>query len=166
LLEAAITGCQHTKPGSDSPSAASITVEPLPASRQKQAPVSITQTAVSAKSTVSSNPKVVVYYFHPTFRCAACIFAESLTHQVIQQQWQDALDQGVLEWRPVNFDLPENKSLKQLFEVDSSAVVIAAVRDGKTTRWEKIAQLWQEVQQPNSFRDRIDQQITKLFLDK
>jgi thiol-disulfide isomerase/thioredoxin len=118
------------------------------------------------QSAPSSSLRVVIYYFHPTLRCTSCLLAESLAHQVVQEHWNDALDQGVLQWRLANIDLPENQSLTRLFAVDFSAVVVASVHDGKHVRWEKISQVWEQVQEPDTFRGRIHGQIMKLLSDE
>ncbi len=121
---------------------------------------------LALQQNVGPNAHVVVYYFHPMFRCASCLLAESLAHQVVREQWKDAVDQGVLQWRLANFELAENKLLARLFEVDSSAVVVAAVQEGKPVRWEKISKVWEHVQQPDTYGELIHQQITKLLLDE
>jgi hypothetical protein len=133
--------------------------------QQGTAPNAHVSTA-SIQSAPSLKLRVVIYYFHPTLRCTSCLLAESLAHQVVREQWKDAVDQGVLQWRLANIDLPENQSLTRLFEVDSSAVVVASVRDGKPVRWEKISKVWEHVQQPDTYGELIHQQITKLLLDE
>lgn len=120
----------------------------------------------SIQSAPSSKLRVVIYYFHPTFRCTSCLLAESLAHQVVQEQWKDAVDQGVLQWRLANIDLAENQLLTRLLAVDSSAVVVASVRDGKPVRWDKISQVWEQVQEPDTFRGRIHGQIMKFLSDE
>lgn len=133
---------------------------------QQGPPVGVRLSTGLIQSAPSSCLRVVIYYFHPTLRCTSCLLAESLAHQVVQEHWNDALDQGVLQWRLANIDLPENQSLTRLFAVDSSAVVVASVRDGKHVRWEKISQVWEQVQEPDTFRGRIHGQIMKLLSDE
>jgi hypothetical protein len=148
----AIAGCHRAEPGRFSlPADAVMQANPGPLAVQHNA---------------APNAHVVIYYFHPTFRCAACLLAESLTHQVVQQRWKDAVDQGALQWRLVNFELAENKLLTKLFEVDSSTVVVATVRDGKPVHWEKTTDVWQRVQQPDTFKNLIHEQIIKLLSDE
>lgn len=134
------------------------------------------QTLVSSNSSMgsdqrtespeSSDLRVLVYYFHPTFRCAACTFAESLVHQVIEQHWADAVDQDLLQWKPVNFESAENRPLARLFEINASAVVIASMRFGKPGEWKKIDKVWEQVKQPQAFQGSIDNQIMKFFQHK
>lgn len=162
-----IVGCQQAGPGSSSPPAdATMLANPGSLAVQHGSPLSVRPSTSPIQSAPSSSLRVVVYYFHPTLRCTSCLLAESLAHQVVQEQWKDAVDQGVLHWRLVNIDLPENQSLTRLFAVDSSTVVVASVRDGKPVRWEKTIQVWEHVQQPDTFRDRIHGQIMKLLSDE
>lgn len=118
------------------------------------------------QDTASSDLKVLVYYFHPTFRCAACTFAESLAHQVIEEHWTDAVDQGLLQWTPVNFELAENQSLAKLFEIDASAVVIVSIHHGQDAEWKMIGQVWKQVEQPQAFQDLVDNQILEFLKRK
>ena len=167
LWVTALVGCQQAERGrSCSPADATMrTTAGSLAAQQGSAPNVHVSTA-SIQSAPSSKLRVVIYYFHPTLRCTSCLLAESLAHQVVQEHWNDALDQGVLQWRLANIDLPENQSLTRLFAVDSSAVVAASVRDGKPVRWEKISQVWEQVQEPDTFRGRIHGQIMKLLSDE
>lgn len=113
----------------------------------------------------SSKLRVIVYYFHPTFRCTACTFAESLVHQVIEQRWADAVAQGLLQWGPANFELAENRPLAKLYEIDASAVVIASIYQGKIVKWDKISKIWEQEKQPETFQDLIDDQILVFMRD-
>ena len=162
-----IAGCQRGDLGRASlPADATFhTTTGFVAVQQDSAPNTHTSTA-SIQGVPISNFQMVIYYFHPTFRCAACLLAESLAHQVVQEQWKDAVNQGVLQWRLVNIDLPENQKLTQLFEVDSSAVVVTSVRDGKPVRWEKTIEVWEKVKQPDTFTEHINGQIMKFLLDE
>jgi hypothetical protein len=137
-----------------------------PVTVQQDSAVNVRLSTGPIQSAPSSSLRVVIYYFHPTLRCTSCLLAESLAHQVVQEQWKDAVDQGVLQWRLANIDLAENQLLTRLFAVDSSAVVVASVRDGKPVLWDKISQVWEQVQEPDTFRGRIHGQIMKLLSDK
>ncbi len=167
LWATAVAGCHRAEPGRSSlPADATMRADSgFTAVGQASAPKKDVDASV-VQGAASSDLRVVIYYFHPTFRCAACLLAESLAHQVVQEKWNDAVDQGALQWRLVNFDVAENKLLTRLFEVDSSAVVVAAVRGDKPIRWEKISQVWQRVQQPDTYRELIHEQIMKLLSDE
>lgn len=167
LWVTAIGGCQQPGPGSCSPAAnATMEANRGPVTVQQDSAVNVRLSTGPIQSAPSSSLRVVIYYFHPTLRCTSCLLAESLAHQVVQEQWKDAVDQGVLQWRLANIDLAENQLLTRLFAVDSSAVVVASVRDGKPVLWDKISQVWEQVQEPDTFRGRIHGQIMKLLSDK
>ncbi len=58
---------------------------------------------VFAKDDKSAS-KVVVYYFHGTFRCYSCNMIEKNTKEAIEESFKDALASGKLEFKPVNVD--------------------------------------------------------------
>ena len=162
-----MAGCQQAERGRPcSPADATVRANPGSLAVQQDSAPNVQVSAAWIQSAPSSSLRVVIYYFHPTLRCTSCLLAESLAHQVVQEQWKDAVDQGVLQWRLANIDLPENQSLTRLFEVNSSAVVVASVRDGKPVRWDKIGQVWEHVQEPDTFRDRIHGQIMKFLSEE
>lgn len=162
-----IAGCQPVERSRYSlPADATMRANPGSLAVQQASPVNVRMSTSPIQRAPSSSLRVIIYYFHPTLRCTSCLLAESLAHQVVQEQWKDAVDEGVLQWRLVNIDLPENQPLTRLFEVDSSAVVVASVQDGKPIRWEKISQVWEQVQEPDTFRGRIHGQIMKLLSDE
>jgi hypothetical protein len=167
LWVTALVGCQQAERGrSCSPADATMRANPGSLAVQQASPVNVRLSTSPIQSAPSSNIRVVIYYFHPTLRCTSCLLAESLAHQVVQEQWKDAVDQGVLQWRLANIDLAENQLLTRLFAVDSSAVVVASVRDGKPVLWEKISQVWEQVQEPDTFRGRIHGQIMKFLSEE
>jgi len=98
---------------------------------------------------------VTVYYFHSTQRCETCLEIERFAGEILQERFPQELASGQLSWRPVNIDLPENSHF--IFDYDLAANALVVVRDGQGARndWEKLPDVWKEIQNPGQFRTKL-----------
>lgn len=65
------------------------------------------------KTESSSSLKVIAYYFHVTVRCITCRTIERYSKEAIDRRFPEELKKGVIEWRPVNVHLLENRHFIQ-----------------------------------------------------
>lgn len=86
--------------------------------------------------------KVIAYYFHATDRCESCRKIEAFTDEAIRKGFADELKNGILEWRRVNVDEPENEHFNEDYELYTRAVVLSDVRHGKEVRWKNLENVW------------------------
>lgn len=86
--------------------------------------------------------RVVVYYFHGTYRCKTCMRIEALTRQAVQQDFADELKQGRVELRVVNVEEPANRHFIQDYGLYTKAVVVVDYRDQRQLRWQNLDQIW------------------------
>ncbi|MBN2253386.1 MAG: hypothetical protein JW701_06780, partial [Kosmotogaceae bacterium] len=50
----------------------------------------------------------VLYYFHGTIRCKACLDMEAYAKEALETHFNSQYKAGTLRWEVVNIDLPEN----------------------------------------------------------
>ncbi len=82
--------------------------------------------------TVQSNytdEKVVVYYFRTTFRCWQCNMIESNTNKLIEDEYKQYLESGLLEWQVIDF--LKNSELSSKYNIVGNTVVIVRFGDGE-----------------------------------
>ncbi len=103
--------------------------------------------------------KVVVTYLHTTFRCATCNEIERLTKVLVETEFGEELKAGRIEWREVNFQ--EDEALAKRYEVVSSCVVVADVRAGKETGFQRLDDVWTRYQNPADFDEYVGAAIRK-----
>jgi hypothetical protein len=107
---------------------------------------------------VSSGQQVAVYYLHSTFRCATCNTIESMTRELLEQSYRQQLADGEIVW--IEADFQENEALARQFEVAASCVVVAYMRDGEVTDYQRLDEVWTFMKVPEAFNlyvgDAID----------
>jgi hypothetical protein len=135
--------------------AVSVSGEPAsaPESRSLKGTVAEQQTPpLSSQIAVKSgNSKVVVYYFHGTFRCTTCRTIEKYSHDAIQQYFSKELDNGKLEFKPLNVEDAENRHYIQDYQLFSRSLVLSLVTNGKETKWKNLTDIWNLVSDKEKF---------------
>lgn len=116
--------------------------EPRPASAE-----------ASATTQPTKSEKVLVYYMHQTFRCVTCNQIEAMAHNVVKTDFASEVANGTIEWRAENFQ--KNEELAKRYNVVSSSVVVARVKDGKEIAHETLDGVWTLVDKPTDFREYV-----------
>jgi hypothetical protein len=87
--------------------------------------------------------RIQVFYFHRTIRCTGCINVEEGTFEAVSIDHRAEVDNGTLEWRSIDFDLPENKLYAGLYDLYSQELILVEIKNGAIARSSKIADVWQ-----------------------
>ncbi len=98
-----------------------------------------------------SQPKVVAYYFHVTIRCVTCRTIESYAREAIEKGFAKEMKNGVVEWRPVNVQLPQNRHFVSDYHLYTRSLVLSRVRDGKQLEWRNLEKVWELVSKKADF---------------
>jgi hypothetical protein len=109
---------------------------------------------VAVKATPPAH-KVVAYYFHGTRRCRKCLAIEAYTKEAIEKGFPSQLGSGVLEFRAVNVDEPENGHFIGDYELTTKSVVLSDLREGAEERWKNLDLVWEYVGDKEVFIDYI-----------
>ena len=96
----------------------------------------------AAPAAVKPASKVVVYYFHGSYRCKSCTTIEALTRQAVQQKFASELKQGRVELRVVNVEEPANRHFIQDYKLYTKSVVVAEYQGQRQLRWQNLDQVW------------------------
>lgn len=110
-----------------------------------------------SEDTEQVKDKVVVYYMHATFRCFTCNSIESMAKEVVENDFSDAMADGRLEWRTVNFQ--ENMALGRRYGVGTSTLVVVKIQDGKEVDFKRLDEVWTKVNDPAAFKSYVDETI-------
>lgn len=86
--------------------------------------------------------KVEVFLFHATQRCPTCIRIGQLAKATAKERFSEQIKSGEIEFREINIDFPENKSLAEKFQAGGSALFINAIKDGQNNI-EEDTMVWQ-----------------------
>ena len=106
--------------------------------------------------------KVQVFLFHATQRCATCIAIGKLAGETVDEYFQPELEDGKIEFREINIDLPENRGLAQKFQASGSSLFINAIYNSQ----DNISQdtrVWRLTQDEAQFKSYLKVKIKELL---
>lgn len=84
-----------------------------------------------------SGDRTVVFYMHATFRCATCNRVESTAQTLIATEFSGPVNDGSLEWVPVDFQ--QNEELADRYTVSGNMIVVVRFKDGKEVCRKRLA---------------------------
>ena len=105
--------------------------------------------------------KLIVYYFHGDFRCQTCTTIEQQTKEAILQNFKEAVDNGKIEIKVVNYDIKENKHFKKDYGLFTKSVVLSLVQSGQETSFNNLQNVWQLVRNKEKFGEYIKRETQK-----
>ncbi len=114
--------------------------------------------------TMLRTERIVAYYFHGTTRCPKCVQLETLTREAIESGFAAQLSDGRLEWRAVDYDLPENGHYRHDFRLAGPCLVVARVRADRPIEWRRLPDVWDDLGDWPKFFEYVQRQVQE-FLD-
>ena len=107
----------------------------------------------AATAPADTGAKVIVYYMHPTRRCATCSRIEKMSRDVVEREFAEQLRDGRVEWRVVNYQ--EEEDLAERYKVASSSLVVVEVRNGRQAGFERLDDVWALGGDPGAFGEYV-----------
>jgi hypothetical protein len=97
----------------------------------------LSSTGSQKKDQVSINkgdlPKVEIYNFHVTNRCASCIAIEEATTKTLNNYFANEMKQGRIKRQILNVDDNANKTVSEKYQAFGSSVFVTRIFKGKET---------------------------------
>ena len=106
--------------------------------------------------------KVEVINFHATQRCASCSALGEYSEATVYEFFQPELRDGLIEFKSVNVDLPENKEIAQKYQARGSSLYINAIYDGQDHIEEEVA-VWRLLSNDQQFKNYLKNKIEGLL---
>jgi len=88
-------------------------------------------------------PRVIAYYFHGTTRCVTCKKIEAFAREAIGESFPDAIKDGRLEVRSVDYEEPENEHFLDDYRLPSLSLVLVDPRMKGPSSWKILQGVWQ-----------------------
>jgi hypothetical protein len=105
---------------------------------------------------------VVAYYFHTSHRCPTCRTIEANGQAALA----DAVRDGRVEWRVVNFDEAANKHFAQDYELAFASLVLVASDGQSPPLWKHLDRVWELYDDPPAFARYVQQELTAFTGDR
>ena len=103
--------------------------------------------------------RVVVYYFHGSFRCPTCNAMEKYSREAIETNYGDALKAGELEFMAVNVEDRGNEHFVKDYGLYTKALILSLVKDGKEVRSKNLNKIWELAKNKKKFVDYVAVEI-------
>ena len=107
----------------------------------------------------SEREKVIVYYFHGTYRCPSCTKIEKWSYEAIKDFFPKELKEDRLLWKPVNVEKPENRHFIQEYSLFTKSLIITRVKGEKQTKWENLDKVWRYLGDQEKFFAYVTQKV-------
>ena len=86
--------------------------------------------------------RIIAYYFLGNVRCSSCRKIEEVARKTIEGSFGREVSDGRLRFLAVNVDQPENRHFIEEFRLESAALVLVEMRDGKPVGWKSLPDVW------------------------
>lgn len=112
----------------------------------------------------STQPKVIIYYFHATDRCHTCKEIEAKTKMVMTQNFRDEIINGTVKFEEYCFEAPKNKDLvDKYFAYGSTLMIVYPENEEKNIDFTESAFQY-VVNKPEKFKEELAKEIDKLIV--
>ena len=108
--------------------------------------------------------KVIAYYFHSDVRCPSCLKIEKYSREAIETKFAGALEDGILEWKLVNTDKPENSHFIGDYQLFTKSLVIVDFVEGKQVQWKNLEKVWDLLGDKDAFTKYVQNEV-KAYLE-
>ena len=111
---------------------------------------------------LSPAEKIEVLHFHVTKQCWTCITVGQYVLETIKERFPEEYKNGIIVFRDVNGDLPENKELVMKYKAGNLSLLINATVDGEENISEDVT-VWRLVGNEMQFKNYFEGKIKKLL---
>ncbi len=110
--------------------------------------------------------RVIVYYFHTTYRCPACTRIENYTREAVETGFAEELKNGRVEFHAINVEKQGNKHYVKDYKLHTKSVVVSDIRDGKEARWKNLKKVWRLLRNKETFFKYIRDEVNSYLQGK
>ena len=96
----------------------------------------------AAADSMSVVPRLVVYYFHTTQRCASCRKLEAYAKEAVDTGFPAELKAGRVVWRVVNVEEAGNEHFVKDYQLYTKSLVLVEEGEDGQTRWKNLEKVW------------------------
>lgn len=124
----------------------------------------VSDAAEKEAETPSEREKIIVYYFHGTYRCPSCTKIENWSYEAIKASFPKALQEDRLLWKPVNVDKPENRHFITEYSLVTKSLIITKVKGEKQAKWKNLDKVWLLLRDQEKFFAYVTQEV-RTYMD-
>ncbi|MFH1597894.1 MAG: nitrophenyl compound nitroreductase subunit ArsF family protein [Patescibacteria group bacterium] len=120
--------------------------------------------SVESSSVDLGADRIEVVHFHATQQCWSCITVGELALKTIQEKFPEEYKNGLIVFKDINGELPENKNIVIKYQASGSSLFINAITNGSDNIQEDTT-VWRYVSNETQFINYLEN-ILKTLLGK
>ncbi len=120
---------------------------------------------ITASSAFCDNAKVIVYYFHGSFRCPTCRNLEQYAKEAIENNFKKELAKGNLIFKAVNVEEKENEHFVKDYQLYTKSLVLSLVKDDKEVKYKNLDKIWEYVRNKMQYTDYVKNEVENFLKD-
>lgn len=109
-------------------------------------------------------PQFIAYYFYTSKRCGPCERIEQWSKEAIEQNFEDEIAAGKLQWRAINVEKPGNKHFIKDFQLHTKSVIITQQKNGKAEDFTNLEKVWRLYRDKEKYFDYVASR-TRQFME-
>jgi hypothetical protein len=117
-------------------------------------------------NTDSFKSKIIAYYFHGTHRCTTCLTIERYSREAIEKYFSEEIREGILEFKALNVEEPENRHYIQDYQLYTKSLVLALYKDDKQLKWKNLSEVWSYVGDKEKFYQFVKDETERFLQGK
>lgn len=118
-----------------------------------------------ANAAFGESGKVVIYYFHGSFRCPTCHKLEQYSKEAIQENFKNQIAKGTLEFKTVNVEEKGNEHFVNDYKLYTKSLVISKIENSKEAEHKNLTKIWEYVRNKEKFFDYVTAEV-KSYLEE
>ncbi len=120
---------------------------------------------INASSAFCDNGKIIVYYFHGSFRCPTCRNLEQYAKQTIQNNFKKELAEAKIIFKTVNVEEKENEHFVNDYQLYTKSLVLSLVKDNKEVKYKNLDKIWEYVRNKMQYTDYVKSEAENFLKD-
>ncbi len=109
--------------------------------------------------------KVIVYYFHGSFRCFTCTNMEKYSREAVEANFKDAVVSGKVEFKEINVEDQGNEHFVDNYKLYTKSLILSLVKDGKEVKYKNLDKIWEYARNKFQFIDYVTRELNEFMKD-
>lgn len=122
---------------------------------QNNEPVQQGKQVVTQKEHGTPN-KIVVYYFHTSYRCQTCNLFQKLTQEVLDTRFKGYDKDDKIIFKVINIEEKANEHFVTHYKLVTKSLVLSLKEDDNEIEWKNLDQIWVRIRDTEGFKNYID----------
>ena len=101
-------------------------------------------------------------HFHGTHQCWSCTTVGKLALQTIKDKFAEEYKNGIIVFKEINIDLPENSEIVQKYQVAGSSLFINSIIGNEDNIQEDV-DVWRYVSNESQYTNYFQSKLNKLL---